>query len=152
MTLQEILNQKGSLVHKIGPDQTLGEVVRRLTEQRIGSLVVCESRGGRSQMVGIITERDVLRAISKGPVILDHLKVRDFMTADPITGCPVDEVAEVMGLMTSQRIRHLPVVDGETLVGIISIGDVVKAQYDQMVMENHYLKSYLNGGISAEVV
>jgi CBS domain-containing protein len=151
MTLQEILNAKGTLVHKIAPDQTLADVVRRLTEQRVGSLIVCEPER-EDRMVGIITERDVLRAISAGPVVLDQLKVRDYMTRKPITGSPLDEVAEVMGLMTNRRIRHLPVMDGQHLVGIISIGDVVKAQYDQMVMENHYLKSYLNGGISADVI
>lgn len=152
MNLQEILNSKGAVVHRVGPDDTLAEVVRRLFQHGIGSLVVCDSQDCEPRMLGIITERDLLRAIALNERPLDELKVRDYMTKNLVVGRPVDEVAEVMGLMTDRRIRHLPVVDNEVLVGIISIGDVVKIQHDQMVAENHYLKSYLNGGISAEHV
>lgn len=151
MTLQEILSNKGAAVHQIGPDETLAEVVRRLFAHGIGSLVVCDG-DCNLRMLGIITERDILRAMALDDGSLEQLKVRDFMTRDVVVGHPLDEVAKVMGLMTERRIRHLPVIEDDVLVGIVSIGDVVKIQHDQMVMENHYLKSYLNGGISTEVV
>jgi CBS domain-containing protein len=152
MTLQEILNNKGTAVYHIGPDETLAEVVRRLFQHGVGSLLVCEGGACRSRLLGIITERDILRALALDDCSLDELQVRDYMTREEkiVTGHPSDEVGQVMGLMTERRIRHLPVVADEALVGIVSIGDVVKIQYDQMALENHYLKSYLNGGISAE--
>ncbi len=150
MNLQEILNNKGCVVHRIGPQAPLDEAVRRMFQQRIGSLVVCEDEDCDIRLLGILTERDILRALALNPVTLDRLTVADFMTADLATANPLDGVASIMGLMTERRIRHLPVIDQGKLVGIISIGDVVKAQHDQMVMENHYLKSYLNGGITAE--
>lgn len=151
MTLQEILNVKGTLIHRIGPDHSLADVVQRLIQHRIGSLVVCQSDCVDDvHMLGIITERDILRAVSERRAPLEDLKVRDYMTVDLATAAPLDDVAQVMGLMTQRRIRHLPIVNDGSLVGLISIGDVVKAQHDQMVMENHYLKSYVNGGLSAD--
>jgi CBS domain-containing protein len=101
--------------------------------------VVCEN----GDMVGIITERDILRAsaATRGP--LESVKVRDRMTRCPIVAALHDELAEVMGVMTQHRIRHLPVVEHGKLVGIISIGDLVKAQHDELSRENHYLKSYI---------
>lgn len=144
MTLQEILRVKGSRVHGIRVEATLDDVVQTLTEHNCGSLVVSERAGDSpGKVVGIITERDILRACAarRGP--LDSLSVADFMTRDMVTGSPSDSVEETMGLMTDRRIRHLPILDQGELVGIISIGDVVKALHDQAAMENHYLKSYI---------
>lgn len=144
MTLQEILRVKGSRVHGIRVEATLDDVVQTLTEHNCGSLVVSERPGDSpGKVVGIITERDILRACAarRGP--LDSLKVADFMTRDMVTGTPSDSVEETMGLMTDRRIRHLPILDQGELVGLISIGDVVKALHDQAAMENHYLKSYI---------
>ncbi|MBX7075070.1 MAG: CBS domain-containing protein [Pirellulales bacterium] len=152
MTLQEILGGKGALVHFIGPNETLTEVVRRLFAHRIGSLLVCEPGSDcEANMLGIITERDILRALAENRASLDLLRVRDYMTSDTVNGSPQDEIAEVMGLMTNRRIRHLPVLDAGRLVGIVSIGDVVKAQHDQMLLENHYLRNYLHGGSAGEL-
>jgi CBS domain-containing protein len=144
MTLQEILRVKGSRVHGIRLDATLDGVVQTLIEHNCGSLVVSDREGaGLGTVAGIITERDILRACAarRGP--LDSLSVADFMTRDMITGTPQDSVEETMGLMTDRRIRHLPILDRGELVGIISIGDVVKALHDQAALENHYLKSYI---------
>ena len=147
MTLQEILRVKGTAVHSILPDATLEEVVLKLVKNNCGSLVVCETVEDchARRLLGIITERDILRACAAHPGKLRELKVSDVMTRDVITATPSDSVADTMGLMTKHRIRHLPIVEHERLEGIISIGDVVKAQHDQLTMENHYLKSYIHG-------
>lgn len=144
MNLQAILRVKGPAVHTIPPDATLDDVVQKLVDRNCGSLVVClPGGGGHGTMTGIITERDILRACAarRGP--LTELKVADVMTRDVITGTPSDSIEDTMGLMTERRCRHLPILEGDQLVGIISIGDVVKAHHDEVAMENHYLKSYI---------
>ena len=96
-------------------------------------------------MEGIITDRDILRATADENVSLKQVRVSEVMTVEVITGGPDDSVASVMGLLTEKRIRHLPIVHGGKLIGMISIGDVVKAQFNELAMENHYLKEYLQG-------
>ncbi len=143
MLLRDILRQKGGDVHRVAPHATLAEAVDRLVEHNIGSLLVCDG----DTIAGIITERDILRACRTCAGQLDAQQVRDHMTGldQLITGKPDDRVSEVMGLLTEKRIRHLPVLEGGKLVGLISIGDVVKAQHDLLSVENHYLKSYIQG-------
>jgi CBS domain-containing protein len=151
MTLREILNAKGRLVHTIGRNATLEDVVQTLVRHNCGSLVVCDTdeRDGDpripGRMVGIITERDILKACATHRAPLAVLTAADAMTADVVTGSPNDSVEATMGLMTQLRIRHLPIVADGQLQGLVSIGDVVKMQYDSLTMENHYLKSYLHG-------
>jgi CBS domain-containing protein len=144
MTLQSILHAKGAQVYSIDPQATLDDVVQKLVRHNIGSLMVCEKEDCR-RIVGIITERDILRATAahRGP--LDQIKVAEVMTPHPITGSPHDTVEDTMGLMTNRRIRHLPLLENGVLVGIVSIGDLVKAQHDRLSMENHYLMSYIHG-------
>jgi CBS domain-containing protein len=146
MTLQEILRRKGSKVHSISPDATLDDVVQKLVENNCGSLVVCEpSADGHDSgtLIGIVTERDILRACASRRGPLTQIMVRDAMTRDPITGTPDDSIDDTMGLMTERRIRHLPILVNDRLAGMISIGDVVKAHHDEVALENHYLKSYI---------
>lgn len=143
MTVREILRAKGSEIHSISPEATLQDVAVRLVENHCGSLLICDDRS-RSSLVGIITERDLLRAAASNGGSLERLSVRDYMTTRLITGHPDSTIEEVMGIMTEHRIRHLPVMDGPELTGVISIGDVVKAQHHEMAQENHYLKSYIH--------
>jgi CBS domain-containing protein len=147
MTLHDILRNKGTNVFTIQPEATLADVAQALAQHNIGSLLVsqpADSRGDR--LLGIITERDVVRACAKHPAMaLRELTVADYMVRNPITVSPSDSVEDTMGLMTERRIRHLPVVEEGRLAGMISIGDVVKAQHDSLTMENHYLKSYIQG-------
>ena len=146
MTLQDILRTKGSLVQSIGPQATLQEVVQRLVQHNIGSLVVCEGDDcEHRELRGIITERDILRACAKHGNDWHRVAVSSVMTTNVLVGRPDDSVEETMGTMTDNRVRHLPVVIERRLVGIISIGDVVKAQHDELTMENHYLKNYIHG-------
>lgn len=139
MTLQEILVNKGYLVHTITPDASMADVVDMLTNYNVGSLVVVED----GQMVGIITERDVLRCLAAREASLEETRVGDRMTEGPICGELQHGVEETMGLLTQYRIRHLPVIDEGRLVGLISIGDLVKCQFDAICLENHFLKSYI---------
>lgn len=140
MKLREILRHKGSDVHSASPSDTLGDAVLWLVKNNCGALIIMEE----DRAVGIITERDVLRACAELPQPLEA-SVRDHMTTKLITATPDDNVEHVMGLMTNHRIRHLPVMEGDGLVGIISIGDVVKSQHDELSNENRYLKQYIQG-------
>ena len=144
MLLRDILARKGTDVYTIRPDASLDDVVRKLVQCNCGSLLVCDE-GLPRRMRGIITERDIMRACAQAGGPLDRRLVQDCMSADVLTATPDQSVEETMGQMTMHRIRHLPIVEGDELVGIISIGDVVKAQFDALTMENHYLRSYLQG-------
>jgi len=146
MTLREILRVKGTQVHTIHPDASLADVVNKLVRHNIGSLVVCEDNNPR-QMVGIITERDILRASANRRIPLAAVSVRDNMTTKIITGALNDSVEDVMGMMSDNRMRHLPIVEEGELIGIISMGDVVKAHHDQLSVENHYMRSYIHGDV-----
>ncbi|MCB1128485.1 MAG: CBS domain-containing protein, partial [Verrucomicrobiae bacterium] len=132
MTIGDILRDKGGAVHTISPDATLDDAVQRLVRQNVGSLVVCVQGdcAKASSIVGIITERDVLRASAARVGVFTDRLVSDVMTTGPVTGTPRDDAGEVMGLMTDRRIRHLPIIDEaeDRLVGIVSLGDLVKAQ------------------------
>ena len=138
MKLREILKCKGDNVHTVSMHATLQEVVDALVRNNCGSLVVLEN----DRMCGIITERDILRAAAVGTP-LGESRVKQHMSMNLLVGNPVDEIGTAMGMMTEHRVRHLPIVEQDELVGIISIGDVVKAQHDQLTMENHYLKNYI---------
>ena len=139
--LRDILQAKGSEVHTIAPAASLQDVADLLVKQNCGSLVVVDGE----QLCGIITERDILRAAAASHQPLKNFLVREHMTAELVTGSLEDGLSDVMGQMTEHRIRHLPILEKERLVGMISIGDVVKAQHDQLSMENHYLKNYIQG-------
>jgi CBS domain-containing protein len=144
MKLQDILMVKGTIVYSIPPDSTLQDVVRTLVEHRIGALVVCGLDAlGRNELLGIVTERDILYCCVAGSRPLNQVRVDEAMSTALVTGTPEDEVEHVMGLMTTHRIRHLPVLCEGRLAGIISIGDVVKAQHDRLAMENRFMKDYI---------
>lgn len=146
MTLQDILKAKGDVVFTVAPEATLKEVAETLVEHNVGSLVVCrDNETGAEQLAGIITERDLLHHCAGGRCALGQARVAEVMTTELITGGPGDPVEEVMGLMTKKRIRHLPIVSEGRLVGIVSIGDVVKAQHDRLAMENRFMKDYIQG-------
>ena len=143
MMLRSILAVKGDRVYSTTPDATLEDVAQALVKHNCGSLVVCDPQDSR-RMVGIVTERDILRACAaRRP--LAEVRVAEAMTSEVIVAHPHDPIDDTMGLMTENRIRHLPIVDDDRLVGIISIGDVVKAKHDELSVENHYLISYIRG-------
>jgi CBS domain-containing protein len=140
MTIRDILRGKGTEVATISPEATIHDAMTALVNRRIGSLVVTDDQG---KLAGIITERDILRECTTRSEQVKVTKVQEVMTTDLIIGVPDDEVGYVMGIMTQNRIRHLPVMVGERIEGLISIGDVVKAQLEETEFENRYLKDYI---------
>ncbi len=143
MTIRDILQSKGRDVYSISPDHTLLGCVTLLVEHGVGALLVRESTGG---VVGIISERDVLRASLHHSADLNRIPVRDTMTRDVIVCVPTDDLDYARGIMTANRIRHLPVMDGEEVIGLVSIGDLVKASLEEAQYENRYLKEYITTG------
>jgi CBS domain-containing protein len=144
MILQEILSAKGSAVRTISPGVMLDTVAQSLVEHRIGALLVAR-RGpsGEQELLGIVTERDILYHCAKSNQPLGAVEVTTVMSSPLITALPTDSVEQLMGLMTAKRIRHVPVLFEGRLVGIISIGDLVKAQHDQLATENWFMKEYI---------
>ena len=143
MNVQSILGSKGSAVETIAQTATLFEAARQLDERKIGALVV--SGDGRA-IEGIVSERDIVRATAGGGAGALDRSVGSVMSTDVVTCSSGDGVDRLMSLMTERRIRHLPVVDAHGhLVGIISIGDVVKARLAQLEHENEALTQYISG-------
>ena len=141
MKTYEILQSKGTDVHSISPKASINDVVTKLVAHNCGSLLVMEN----GLLVGIITERDILRCCASDDRALKDIPVSDKMTRRLVTASPADSVSDVMRLMTQNRVRHLPIVEGDELAGLISIGDAVKAQHDELSLENEHLKTYLHG-------
>jgi CBS domain-containing protein len=140
MKIRDILHHKGRMVVTVQAQATIHEAMAMLVTQHIGALVVVDDH---SRIVGIITERDILRECASRSEHVKTTQVREVMTTNLIIGVPEDEVSYVMGIMTHNRIRHLPIIASDRLEGIISIGDVVKAQLEETEFENRYLKDYL---------
>ncbi len=126
MNVKRILAIKGKNVITIRPEQTLKEAAVLLTNHQIGALVVTDDH---QKVVGILSERDIVRFAATHDHVLSLL-VRDVMTPDVVTGVPQDDIHSIAHVMTEGRFRHLPIVVEERLVGIISMGDIIKAQRD----------------------
>lgn len=139
MKLKDILQRKGTDVLSISSHASLQDVVAMLVQSNYGSLLVVDE----GELRGIITERDILRAAAVASRPLTDCVVQDHMSVDLLVGKLDDTLSDAMGWMTEHRVRHLPVIQEEELVGIVSIGDLVKAQHDHLSMENHYLKNYI---------
>ncbi len=140
MTVKAILSRKGSHVITIEPTATLADAVRTLAEQRIGAVVIT---GPDNQVAGILSERDIVRALAKrGTGALDE-PVGQVMTRRVITCTESETVGHLMERMTGGKFRHLPVVQDDRLVGIISIGDVVKYRLWEMEQESNALREYI---------
>ena len=141
MKLRDILQTKSSQdILSITQDRTVHEAIRILSENKIGALLVFDKDGA---LVGIISERDVLWECVERDNLLRKTKVRSVMSKKLITGSPEDDIQHTMSVMTQNRIRHLPILEGEKVVGIISIGDVVKGELTEMADHNQYLTQYM---------
>ena len=137
MDVQRILATKGRKVVSTRPDTSVAEAVGRLRAEGIGAMVVLSDKG---RLDGIISERDVVRGLARHSRAVLDLKVADLMTRSVATCSPKDSVKAVMAIMTERRVRHLPVVEGGQLIGIVSIGDVVKNRLDEMELEVNVLR------------
>lgn len=141
MTVAAILEDKGREVVTCGPDASVRELVALLAERRIGAVPVVD--GGA--VAGMISERDVLYGLAReGPALLDR-RVGEVMTAPAVTVAPDTALLSALALMTRRRIRHLPVVADDRLVGLVSIGDLVKKRIDRIEAEAEAMRAYIAG-------
>ena len=141
MIVRTILKSKSSNdVATAAPDQTIAEAAKALHQHRIGALVVT---GVAHKIVGILSERDIVRGIAAHGENCLTLRIRDLMTSDVLVCNPDDSVETLEQMMTTNRIRHLPVVESGKLVGIITIGDVVKSRLDDTTMQMDSLRDYV---------
>ena len=141
MKIEEILHNKGHDVVTITETRSVLAAAQALVDHNIGGLVVTE--GGRP--TGIVTERDILRVTARSPGELDSIQVGAVMTRELITARPEDQLNELMDVMTQNKIRHLPILEGDRLIGIISIGDLVNACRVVAEEENSQLRQYIHG-------
>jgi CBS domain-containing protein len=139
MRISDVLRSKGTDVVTVTMDETIGEVLRLFAENNLGALPVVDGM----HLVGIVSERDIVRHLhARGAELLSGT-VSQVMTADVVTCTPDDQAADLARVMTDRRVRHLPVVIDGALAGIVSIGDLVKVRIDTLEKEREQLESYI---------
>jgi len=143
MFVSDILAQKGGLVFSVTPGTSVAQISQQLSTRRIGSVLVLDDD---SSVAGIVSERDLVRAFASHGAKAMELEARHVMTRDVVTCDPDDSIDQVMQTMTSGRFRHLPVVRHGELLGLVSIGDVVKARLEETKHETEALKAYIVAG------
>ena len=142
MLVAEILKGKGDAVFTLAPDASLNEACAELQRRQVGALIVCEADSVR----GVLSERDIVRAIARdGPQALER-PVAQYMTSEVVFADPAETVEALMARMTARRIRHLPVLMDQRLSGVVSIGDVVKCQIAEATQEAESLRTYIAAG------
>lgn len=143
MIVASILNTKGRDVRSVPPDMLVRDAARVLRDEGVGAAIVLDGRGS---LVGIFSERDLLTGIADRGSPALALTVRDLMTADVLTCGLTTPIGVLMTTMTDRRVRHLPVMDGDQVVGVVSIGDVVKSRIAEAELEAEALKAYIASG------
>jgi CBS domain-containing protein len=143
MFVSDILSQKGGLVFTATPGTSVAQLSQQLSARRIGSMLVLDGDGS---VAGIVSERDLVRALASHGAKAMELEARQVMTRDVVTCDPDDSIDQVMQTMTRGRFRHLPVVRHGELLGLVSIGDVVKARLEETKHETEALKAYIVAG------
>jgi CBS domain-containing protein len=143
MTIAKILGSKGGKIVAVAPGDTLQSAAATLTSQKVGALVALNETGA---LVGILSERDIVRICAEQGTSAMATLVQDAMTKDVLTASPQDGIDSAMARMTDRRIRHLPVLDGQTLVGVVSIGDLVKAKIDEALADADAMRAYIAPG------
>jgi CBS domain-containing protein len=138
--LKQLLSAKGGQVHSIRPDAKVFEALQLMAQKDVGALVVVDG----SRLAGILSERDYARKVILHGKSSQDIAVRDIMTSDVVRVDPERTVEECMSLMTQRRIRHLPVCEGEKLVGVVSIGDLVKEVIAEQEQTIRQLESYIH--------
>lgn len=142
MHISDVLRNKGGTVATVGPGISVRDAVAELAAHNVGALVVIEN----DAVIGILSERDVVRRLHEREASLLDAAVGDIMTTTVHTCLPSDSLDSLAAVMTEHRIRHLPVVEASGLVGIVSIGDVVKGRIDELQAEREHLESYIAQG------
>jgi CBS domain-containing protein len=144
MLVRDVIESKGRRVVAIDSDATVSEAIAKLVQNNIGSLPVIDHAG---HLIGMFSERDVLRVIHNRGEGFGRLHVADVMTCHPVTCNLDDDVNEVMGKMSERHIAKVPVLSDSELIGIVSVGDVIKVLYDKLHTENQHLISYIHGAV-----
>jgi CBS domain-containing protein len=142
MRIADVLRTKGAAVATITPETSVSGLLNELAMNNIGAMVVVSADG----VVGIVSERDVVRKLHEHGVELLRLPVSAIMTTMVATCSPTDTVDHLTALMTTKRVRHIPVVENERLVGIVSIGDIVKQRMEELESEHRALQDYITRG------
>jgi CBS domain-containing protein len=142
MRIADVLRNKGAAVATITPETSVAGLLNELAVNNIGAMVVVSSDG----LVGIVSERDVVRKLHEHGVDLLRLPVSEIMTTFVATCAPSDTVDHLTALMTTKRVRHIPVLDNDRLVGIVSIGDIVKQRMEELETEQRALQDYITRG------
>lgn len=144
-TVRQVLERKGTAVWSVGPDATVLDALKVMAEHDVGAVLVMEG----DRVLGIFSERDYARKVVLKGLVSKDVKVTQLMTPNPYTVSPSNTVEEVMNLMTENRFRHLPVMEDGRLVGLVSIGDVVKSMVMQQERTIRHLSSYISGDLTA---
>lgn len=144
MKVSALLDRKGGATISANPGETLSQVAKRLAEHKIGAVLVLDPTSDGS-LCGILSERDIVRALAERGPSAGEDSVSSVMTRDVITGTSGDTTEGLMQIMSERRIRHLPIVDDGNLAGMVSIGDVVKCRLEEMQMETDQLREFIAG-------
>lgn len=142
MILASILKQKGRDVSHVAPAATIASIAELLARRGIGAVLVCDAA---HHLVGVVSERDIVRCLALHGEGVLQMAADQVMTRDPRTVAPTTTVPEAMSIMTEGRFRHLPVIENGQLVGIVSIGDIVKARISEQDQEVDSLRAYVSG-------
>lgn len=146
MLVSDVLTAKARSLVTATPDMPVPQAMSLLLDNRISCLPIIDTQG---RLIGIVSDKDIFRLVHEQPREFMHGTIGDIMTIRLFTAQPADDLLSIAGLMTNRRIRHVPVIDQGKLVGLISIGDVVKAQLDAVVGENEHLRKYISGDYPA---
>lgn len=146
MKVKDILNEKGPEVVTIWEEKSILAALAAMVQNKIGALLVMDDSG---KITGIISERDLMRVFHHHLEKIKQINVKEIMVKKVIIGDPDDKLEYIENVMTENKIRHIPIISNKRLVGIISIGDVVKSLGSSIKSENRYLRGYIEGKISS---
>ena len=139
MSVEAILKSKGSNVFTVRPEHTVADAAALLTAKKVGVAVVCDAKG---KLVGVVSERDIVKGLSQYGKAAMEMAVRNVMSSPVVTCAPTDSVKAVMEVMSERRIRHLPVLENDDLLGIVSIGDAVNFRLHEAQLEMSVLRDF----------
>lgn len=142
MLVKDIVKSKHRKTITIRPDASVPEAMELLISNEISCLPVV---GHGDELIGIISDKDIFKKVNADPKGFADASVEDLMSADVIVGLMQDDIHYIAGIMTKNRIRHVPIVEDRKLVGLVSVGDIVKTQMESIEIENRYLKLYIDG-------
>ena len=143
MKVKEVLKIKDRETITVDPGTNVTAAMKVLLDNKVSCLPIVDDQGS---LVGILSDKDIFRKVYNDPDNFRNSPVGELMSTNLIVGLPDDDMTYIAGIMTQNRIRHVPIVTEQQIVGLISVGDVVKLQIENVEIENRYLKQYIDGG------